>query len=94
MNKLNLLLLLLAVVIAISPLLILKDVEFEGADDEAEDLIGEISPDYEPWFDFFWEPPSGEVESLLFSLQVGLGAGTIGYIFGTVRERRKFVNNR
>ena len=38
-----------------------------------------------------WEPPSGEIESLLFSLQVAIGAGAIGYIFGVLKERRKLL---
>lgn len=93
-NKINLILILLAIIIVITPLFIKKDAEFEGADDQAEDVIGEINPDYEPWFDALWEPPSGEVESLLFSLQVAIGAGVIGYIFGSMKEKRKIVANR
>ena len=93
-SKTNLLLILLAIVIMIVPLFIQKDAEFEGADDQAEDVIGEIDPDYEPWFDALWEPPSGEIESLLFSVQVAIGAGLIGYIFGSMKEKKKLVNNR
>lgn len=93
-NKINLILILLAIIIVITPLFIKKDAEFEGADDQAEDVIGEINPDYEPWFDALWEPPSGEVESLLFSLQVAIGAGVIGYIFGSMKEKRKIAANR
>ena len=29
-----------------------------------------------------WEPPSGEIESLLFALQAAIGAGFIGYYVG------------
>lgn len=93
-TKTNLLLLLLIVVIAIIPLLFMGDSEFGGADGQAEGIIGEINPNYEPWFEPLWEPPSGEIESLLFSLQVAIGAGTIGYILGTFREKKKIVNNR
>ncbi len=89
-TKTNLLLILLAVVIMIIPLFVQKDAEFEGgADDQAEDVIGEIDPDYEPWFESLWEPPSGEIESLLFSVQVAIGAGLIGYIFGSMKEKKK-----
>jgi len=93
-SKTNLLLILLAIIIMIVPLFIKKGAEFEGADDQAEDVIGEIDPDYEPWFDALWEPPSGEIESLLFSVQVAIGAGLIGYIFGGMKEKKKLVNNR
>jgi cobalt/nickel transport protein len=55
---------------------------WSGADGLAEDKISEIAPDYEPWFDPIWEPPSGEIESLLFSLQAALGALVIGYYLG------------
>nr|WP_312216557.1 energy-coupling factor ABC transporter substrate-binding protein [Clostridioides sp.] len=80
--KTNLILLLLVVVIAIIPLLLKSGAEFGGADGEAEDLITEINPDYEPWFSSIYEPASGEIESLLFSVQAALGAGVIGYYLG------------
>lgn len=93
-NKKNLLLVLLIVVIAISPLIFIGDSEFEGADDQAGDIIAVINPDYEPWAEPLWEPPSGEVESMLFSLQVAIGAGAIGYILGTFKEKKKIALNR
>ena len=72
----------------------MRDSEFEGADGEAEGVIEKINPGYEPWFEAFWEPPSGEIESLLFSLQVAIGAGAIGYILGRFKERKKLAANR
>jgi cobalt/nickel transport protein len=92
--KQNIILLFLIIVIVITPLIIKRDSEFGGADGEAEGVIQEINPDYEPWFESFWEPPSGEIESLLFSLQVAIGAGLIGYILGVLKERRKIVADR
>ena len=32
---------------------------------------------------------SGEVESGLFALQAALGAGALGFVLGTMRERRR-----
>lgn len=93
-SKRNGLLIILAIIITIVPLIFMGDSEFEGADDQAEDVIEEINPDYEPWFDALWEPPSGEVESLLFSLQVAIGAGAIGYILGNWKGKKQIVNNR
>lgn len=93
-SKKNLLLLLLIAVIIITPLIMKGNAEFEGADGQAEDMIGEINPDYEPWAEPLWEPPSGEIESLLFSIQVAIGAGTIGYIFGTLKGKKKIAVNR
>ena len=55
---------------------------FAGADGRAMELIGEIAPGYAPWATPFFEPPSGEVESLLFALQAAIGAGFIGYYLG------------
>jgi len=55
---------------------------FAGADDRAEAAIREIRPDYQPWFKPVWEPPSGEIESLLFALQAALGAGFLGFYLG------------
>jgi len=59
------------------------DSEFGGADGEAEEIIAEINPDYEPWYEGIgFEPPGGETESLLFALQAAIGALIIGYTFG------------
>ena len=93
-SKTNLLLLLLVVAIVITPLLFMGDSEFEGADGQAEGIIEQINPDFEPWAEPLLEPPSGEVESLLFSVQVAIGAGAIGYILGMFKERKKLANNR
>ncbi len=54
-----------------------------GADGIVADIIEEQG--YEPWVDPFWEPPSGEIESLLFALQAAIGAFVIGYVFGLWR---------
>ena len=65
---------------------------FGGADGAASDAIEETG--YEPWFSSIWEPPSGEIESLLFALQAAIGALIIGYILGyfhgQASERKKF----
>ncbi|NLD18069.1 MAG: energy-coupling factor ABC transporter substrate-binding protein, partial [Tissierellia bacterium] len=71
-------LLLIIVAIVIYPLLTISDSEFGGADGEAEGIITEINPDYEPWAESLIEPPGGETESLLFALQAAFGAGVIG----------------
>ena len=60
---------------------------FIGADTQAETLITTIDPDYEPWFQSFWSPPGGAVESLLFALQAALGAGVLGFYLGSRRVR-------
>ena len=47
---------------------------------------------YEPWFEPFWEPPSGEIESLFFCLQAGVGAGIVGFVLGRVTAKKKNDN--
>ena len=95
----NILLILAVIVLALIPLWIVEkpaagpDGEavaiFGGADDQAKNLIGEIRPDYEPWFEPLIEPASGEIASMLFALQAALGAGFIGYYVGAGVTREK-----
>ncbi|WP_149826605.1 energy-coupling factor ABC transporter substrate-binding protein [Streptomyces tailanensis] len=92
-TKVNVLLLLVVAALAVLPLALglgdHKEEPFTGADGEAETAITEIEPDYEPWFSPLYEPPSGEIESGLFSLQAALGAGVLAYYFGLRRGRRQ-----
>ncbi|WP_217627918.1 energy-coupling factor ABC transporter substrate-binding protein [Bacillus solimangrovi] len=88
----NLLLLSIVIFLAVLPMFMHEDSEFGGADGQAEQLISEISPNYEPWFETIWEPPGGEIESLLFSLQAAIGAIIIGYIIGFGRARKKYID--
>lgn len=64
---------------------------FGGADDSAGTVVEETG--YQPWFSSIWEPPSGEIGSLLFALQAAIGAIIIGYVLGyyngQAKERRK-----
>ncbi len=76
------------VVLTAFPLLFIKG-DFEGADAQAEDMITELAPDYEPWAQSVFEPPSSEVESLFFTLQAALGAGVMGFIVGKYTERHR-----
>lgn len=80
---------LIVIGLAITPILLIRDTEFGGADAAAEVAVVEINPDYEPWFNPLFEPPGSEIESLLFALQTGLGAGFIGFFFGWHHGRRR-----
>lgn len=97
-KKKVLLLLLLAVLIAVVPLLSLKDAEFGGSDDAGSVMISEIEgKEYKPWFTPVMETLidgelPGEVESLLFCIQTGIGAGIIAYHLGRLRERKRLLS--
>ena len=64
------------------------DAEYGGADGQVEGVITELTDGaYEPTTKPLWEPPSGEIESLLFGLQAAFGALIIGYFFGYNRGK-------
>ena len=84
----NFMLLALTIILIITPLLLNSKAEYGGADGEAEGLISEINPEYKPWFSSLYEPPSGEIESLLFSTQAAIGAGFIGYYLGSRKGKK------
>lgn len=64
--------------------------EWSGADNQAGNAIDELTGGtYQPWFQSIYEPPSGEIESLLFALQAAFGAIIIGYFLGYYRGLSK-----
>ena len=79
---------LIAVVVVLfaAPLLLNPTAQYEGSDGAAEQAISDTG--YTPWFSPIWEPPSGEIESLLFALQAGIGALIIGYFVGYERGKK------
>ncbi|MEI7610336.1 MAG: energy-coupling factor ABC transporter substrate-binding protein [Rhodospirillaceae bacterium] len=89
MSRGNVVLLGVAAGIVALPLLMPASGGFKGSDDQGSAAISALSPGYQPWFTPLWSPPSGEVESLLFSLQAAAGAGLLGYYLGFRRGRRK-----
>lgn len=92
--KKNLVLIAIVVILAVIPFFVQKGAEFSGADGQAEKVITQINPDYQPWLTSFWEPPSGEIESLLFAVQAALGAGFMGYFIGYSKGKKfKGENN-
>ncbi|WP_299510710.1 energy-coupling factor ABC transporter substrate-binding protein [uncultured Rummeliibacillus sp.] len=92
--KKNILLIVLVILMAVFPLFLQKGAEFGGSDDQAEAAITQIDKSYKPWFSSIWEPPSGEIESLLFSLQAAIGAAFIGYFIGFARGKAKKDNKK
>ena len=69
---------------------------FGGSDDQGPAYI--TSTGYTPWVHPLWEPPSPEIESLLFATQAAVGAIIIGYILGYYQgqgnERKRRENNK
>jgi cobalt/nickel transport protein len=88
METKNIILLALVAILIIAPLVIYNghgedDGYFGGSDDAGGQVVEEQNPNYNTsWAVPVWEPPSGEIESLLFALQAAIGAIIIGYIFG------------
>ena len=86
--KRNVILSIFVIVLAVLPLVMLKDAEFSGADGLAETAITEIKPDYTPWFSSIYEPESVEIESLLFAVQAAIGAGVVGFVLGRITSKK------
>ena len=88
-------LLVLVVLIALVPLFILQDAEFGWSDDAGSGVVSEITgTEYEPWFTPIFETAingeiPGEVESLFFCIQTGIGVGIIAFVMGRFVERKK-----
>jgi len=98
MKQQNFLLVLGVVLTAAVPLFIVGLPEagaepFSGTDAQATQAITALAPDYKPWFSPVWEPPSGEIESLLFALQAAFGAAAIAYCIGYYRGLRRGTRN-
>ncbi|MCW4009192.1 MAG: energy-coupling factor ABC transporter substrate-binding protein [Candidatus Bathyarchaeota archaeon] len=86
MNQKHLILVIIMVALFVAPLILSPASDFEGADGAAEQAISDTG--YTPWFTPIWEPPSGEIESLLFALQAAIGAIVIGYFVGYEKGKR------
>lgn len=85
----NLVLALGVVLLVTVPLMLLGNSEFGGSDDAGSTVVEEINGGYTPWFESFWEPPSGEIESLLFCVQSAIGAGICGFVLGRISRKSK-----
>jgi cobalt/nickel transport protein len=83
----NGLLLVIVAILAFAPLIMTRNAKFAGADDQAKLAIGSLNANYKPWFKPFWTPPSGEVESFLFSLQAAIGSGFVFYYLGYAKGK-------
>lgn len=98
-TKKVLLLLLLVIVIAVLPLMFNKEAEFGGSDGAGSVMVEEINGSaYEPWFTPVLETMlggelPGEIESLVFCLQTGIGVGIFAFFMGRFVERKKWMRD-
>lgn len=94
-RKTVIILLVIALLIIFVPLFALKNAEFGGSDDAGSVMVEEIAGEYEPWFTPVLEQAingelPGEIESLLFCVQTGIGVGIIAFCMGRLVERKKY----
>lgn len=99
MNKkdrtLMIVLLLLCAVLIVTPVLALRGAEFGGSDDAGSEKVAKLTgEEYEPWATPVFEQLlggelPGELESLLFCVQTGVGVGVIAFFLGRFVERKK-----
>ena len=93
-------LLVICFLIALVPLFALKGAEFGSSDDAGSVMVSEVTgTEYEPWFTPVLESLlggelPGEVESLMFCLQTGLGVGIIAFVMGRLVERKKWTDKQ
>ena len=85
----------LILLIALVPLFALEGAEFGGSDDAGSQIVESIQGNYEPWFTPVLETLiggelPGEIESLFFCVQTGIGVGIIAYSFGYLAARKKY----
>lgn len=90
-------LLVITLLIVIVPIIALKGAEFGGSDDAGSVMVEEISGTYKPWFTpiletFLGGELPGELESLMFCVQTGIGVGIIAFIMGRFVERKKWTD--
>lgn len=88
-------LLIVVLLMVVVPVFAKKGAEFGGSDDAGSRMIETISKDYEPWFTPVLETLiggelPGELESLLFCVQTGIGVGIIAFVMGRLVERKKW----
>lgn len=98
-KKIVVVLLILVLCLAFVPLFVLKDAQFGGSDDAGSVVVEEIRGEYQPWATPILEKIiggelPGEVESMLFCVQTGIGVGVIAFLMGRLVERKKWIDKQ
>ena len=95
-SKTTVILIIIVIVLMLFPLFLLPGAEFGGSDDAGSQMVAQvIGEEHEPWFEPILETIiggelPGEIESLFFCVQTGIGVGIIAYCFGFLVARRKY----
>lgn len=90
------LLIALIMLLVFGPLFLQKGAQFEGSDGAGSEMVNEVAGgEYKPWFEPVLERMiggelPGEVETLFFCIQTGIGVGVIAYCFGYLVARKKY----
>jgi cobalt/nickel transport protein len=74
-------------ILLMGPLLALQGREFGATDGNFTEAIEKDYPNYKPWFQPVIRDSGPEVQTFLFTLQAGIGAGVTGYILGLYQGR-------
>lgn len=99
-KKTVIILLVIVALMIVVPLFALKGAEFGGSDDAGSEMISEIQgEEYEPWFTPVLESAlggelPGEIESLIFCVQTGIGVGIVAFVMGRLVERKKWQDKQ
>lgn len=89
-------LILASILLVMVPFLALRGAEFGGSDDAGSQMVNEVTgTEYEPWFTPVLEnliggEIPGEIESLIFCVQTGIGVGILAFCFGYLVARKKY----
>lgn len=94
-KKIVVLLLICAFLLILIPLMLQRGSEFSGSDTSGSQTIEEVDPDYQPWFTpvmerFLGHELPGELETLFFCIQTGIGVGILSFAFGYLVARKKY----
>ena len=96
-KKLVTILIIVSLLLIVVPFIALKGAEFGGSDDAGSQMVNEVTgKEYTPWFtpileNFIGGEIPGEIESLIFFVQTGIGVGIISYCFGYLAARKKYM---
>jgi len=98
-TKIVIVIIVAVVLLIFIPLFALPGSQFEGSDGAGSEMVEEIADEageeYEPWFEPVLETLiggelPGEMETLFFCIQTGIGVGIIAYSFGYLAARKKY----